>query len=64
MKKALCTLFVLGFLSVLYEQYQLGNAQDQPAAKDKSSHKVQFIEVEKGVALEVLDWGGKGAASS
>ena len=62
MKKALCTLFVLGFLSVLYEQYQLGNAQDQPAAKDKSSHKVQFIEVEKGVALEVLDWGGKGTA--
>jgi len=27
---------------------------------DTSPHKVQFIEVEKGVSLEVLDWGGQG----
>jgi non-heme chloroperoxidase len=27
---------------------------------DPSPHKVRFVEVEKGVKLEVLDWGGKG----
>jgi pimeloyl-ACP methyl ester carboxylesterase len=27
---------------------------------DPSPHKVRFVEVEKGVRLEVLDWGGKG----
>jgi pimeloyl-ACP methyl ester carboxylesterase len=27
---------------------------------DPSPHKVQFVTVEKGVKLEVLDWGGKG----
>ncbi|HEY3293586.1 MAG TPA: alpha/beta hydrolase [Candidatus Nanopelagicaceae bacterium] len=27
---------------------------------DTSSHKRQFVEVEKGIALEVLDWGGTG----
>jgi non-heme chloroperoxidase len=28
--------------------------------KDPSSHKVQFITLEPGVKLEVLDWGGTG----
>jgi pimeloyl-ACP methyl ester carboxylesterase len=32
-------------------------AQDQT---DHSPHKVQFVTVEKGVKLEVLDWGGTG----
>ncbi len=27
---------------------------------DPSPHKVRFVQVEKGVKLEVLDWGGKG----
>lgn len=27
---------------------------------DTSPHKVRFVEVEKGIRLEVLDWGGKG----
>lgn len=27
---------------------------------DPSPHRVQFVEVEKGVRLEVLDWGGTG----
>jgi pimeloyl-ACP methyl ester carboxylesterase len=33
-----------------------------PAAQgaDTSPHKVQFVTVEKGVRLEVLDWGGSG----
>jgi pimeloyl-ACP methyl ester carboxylesterase len=37
-------------------------AQTAPAApwKDPTPHKVQFVTVEKGVRLEVLDWGGSG----
>jgi non-heme chloroperoxidase len=31
-----------------------------PAQTDPSPHKVQFVTVEKGVQLEVLDWGGSG----
>jgi non-heme chloroperoxidase len=30
------------------------------AQTDSSSHKVQFVPVEEGVQLEVLDWGGLG----
>jgi len=30
------------------------------AQTDSTSHKVQFVTVEKGVQLEVLDWGGTG----
>lgn len=33
------------------------NAQDQT---DHSPHAVQFVSVEPGVQLEVLDWGGSG----
>lgn len=31
-----------------------------PAQADSSPHKVRFVTVEKGVQLEVLDWGGQG----
>lgn len=31
-----------------------------PAQADPSPHKVRFVTVEKGVRLEVLDWGGRG----
>lgn len=31
-----------------------------PAQTDSSPHKVQFVTVEDGVQLEVLDWGGLG----
>lgn len=34
----------------------------QAAWKDPSKHKIRFIDVEPGVKLEVLDWGGKGPA--
>src|SRR5690242_5015584 len=30
--------------------------------KDPSPHAVKFVEVEAGVRLEVLDWGGSGPA--
>lgn len=48
----LLALFVLFLTSVV-----AGSAQTPP---DTSPHKIQFIEVEKGVSLEVLDWGGRG----
>ena len=38
-----------------------GTATAQTAASpDKSSHKIQFVTVQPGVKLEVLDWGGSG----
>jgi non-heme chloroperoxidase len=44
------TLLAAAFLSAL-------NLSAQP---DVSPHKVQFVTVEQGVQLEVLDWGGSG----
>ncbi|MGH7868462.1 MAG: alpha/beta fold hydrolase, partial [Candidatus Dormibacteraceae bacterium] len=38
-----------------------GPASAAPAATtDQSPHKVTFVSVEKGIKLEVLDWGGTG----
>lgn len=38
-------------------------AQDgDKAGADPSSHQTQFVAVEEGVRLEVLDWGGTGRA--
>lgn len=34
--------------------------QDSRLWHDPSHHKVQFVTVEEGVRLEVLDWGGSG----
>lgn len=34
--------------------------QQRPAWHDPSKHAVQFVKVEEGVQLEVLDWGGSG----
>jgi pimeloyl-ACP methyl ester carboxylesterase len=34
---------------------------DLLAQQDVSPHKVQFVTVEEGVRLEVLDWGGQGS---
>ena len=35
-------------------------AQQLPQWKDLSPHSTRFVTVEKGVRLEVLDWGGSG----
>ena len=35
---------------------------ENEAWRDPSPHRVQFIDVEPGVRLEVLDWGGSGRA--
>src|SRR5438105_3869561 len=39
-----------------------GNARAASPSEslDRSPHKVQFVSVEPGVSLEVLDWGGTG----
>jgi non-heme chloroperoxidase len=36
------------------------HAQQLPRWKDPSPHTTRFVTVEKGVRLEVLDWGGSG----
>jgi len=41
-----------------------GRAQESSPWHDPSRHKVQFVTVENGVQLEVLDWGGRAAQSS
>ena len=41
---------------------QAGLAQPLSAWHDASKHQVQFVTVEDGVHLEVLDWGGSGRA--
>ena len=38
----------------------LACAQAPASWRDPSSHKVEFVTVEEGVQLEVLDWGGSG----
>lgn len=52
----LLSVLALLFIAVvsLYAQ------QDANGEKDTSPHTVRFVEVEKGVKLEVLDWGGNG----
>jgi len=40
-----------------------GCAQEAVQWHDPSQHKVQFVTVEEGVQLEVLDWGGSGRRS-
>jgi hypothetical protein len=35
-------------------------AQEAAQWRDPSPHSIQFVTVDEGVRLEVLDWGGKG----
>lgn len=51
----LCRLLVLGLVVSA-----TSSAQGPPSWHDPSKHKVQFVTVEDGVRLEVLDWGGTG----
>lgn len=37
-----------------------GRARTQETWRDPSPHKVLFVEVQPGIRLEVLDWGGTG----
>ncbi len=38
----------------------VGYGQESAPWHDPSNHRVQFVTVEEGVRLEVLDWGGTG----
>lgn len=48
--------------SVLFTMLMSSAAFAQDHAADNSPHRVQMVTVEKGVALEVVDWGGTGKA--
>jgi pimeloyl-ACP methyl ester carboxylesterase len=48
---------MLKFLALIVFSASVLRAQDRP---DSSSHSVQFVTVEPGVRLEILDWGGSG----
>src|ERR1039458_1970022 len=47
-------------LFVLVLAVSASRAQEPSSWHDPSRHKVQFVTVEDGVRLEVLDWGGTG----
>src|SRR5947207_3236893 len=38
----------------------LAGSHGQAAWRDSSAHSVQFVQIERDVKLEVLDWGGRG----
>jgi pimeloyl-ACP methyl ester carboxylesterase len=55
------SLFALGFLlGVTFSTSPRGYVQQPGPWHDPSNHKIQFVNVEEGVDLEVLDWGGAG----
>jgi len=55
MEKSQLRLLVLGLAVAA-----TGCAQESAPWHDLSKHEVQFVTVEEGVRLEVLDWGGSG----
>jgi non-heme chloroperoxidase len=52
--------FLIRLLVLSVVASAIGRAQESSPWRDPSHHKVQFITVEDGVRLEVLDWGGTG----
>jgi pimeloyl-ACP methyl ester carboxylesterase len=50
----------LGLAALLIAFVATLSAQELAASQDSSLHKVQSINVDRGVNLEVLDWGGSG----
>jgi non-heme chloroperoxidase len=53
----------IGLIALLLCVWGAGaRAQGQISSNDTSPHKVSFVNVDKGVNLEVLDWGGSGRA--
>src|SRR5262245_37345024 len=54
-------LFVLAGLVLLAAAPAFAQQKSWPDGwRDPYPHKTRFVEVEKGVKLEVLDWGGSG----
>lgn len=61
MKKVMLWIIALTALSGSALRAQQQSTKESPAKTvDTSPHTTQFITVEKGVKLEVLDWGGTG----
>ncbi len=48
------------FLALTLMAALAARAQESAPWQDSSEHRVQFVTVEDGVRLEVLDWGGSG----
>jgi hypothetical protein len=46
------------WFSLILLIFLTGSVASQTPWKDPSPHHVSFVAVEKGVKLEVLDWGG------
>lgn len=53
-------ILALGVLSLALTSGLVRWAQQPVPWHDPSPHKVQFVQVEEGTQLEVLDWGGRG----
>ena len=53
---------VLAGIALLLNSAACLPGQTPSPAKDRSPHSVQFVSVDDGVRLEVLDWGGGGKA--
>jgi non-heme chloroperoxidase len=53
---------VFGTFASALLRAQAGTPSQPPKPVDMSSHSIQFVPVDKGVKLEVLDWGGSGKA--
>jgi pimeloyl-ACP methyl ester carboxylesterase len=60
MKKVTLWIIILTALSAGALRAQPEPTKESPVKTDLSPHTAQFITVEKGVKLEVLDWGGTG----
>jgi len=52
--------FTICFFVVTLMFVAASSAQEPGSWRDSSKHTVQFVTVENGVRLEVLDWGGSG----
>jgi non-heme chloroperoxidase len=48
------------FVGTVLQACPVARAQGSGAWRDPSKHQVQFVTVEDGIRLEVLDWGGSG----
>jgi non-heme chloroperoxidase len=59
MKQPMATVCTVVVGATLFAGFT-GCVREDTAWKDPSKHYVQFIPVDKGVELEVLDWGGTG----
>jgi len=60
--ECLSMLVVLCLVAFIQTPGAVATAQQPAVWQDPSPHQVQFITVEQGVRLEVLDWGGTGRA--